>query len=367
MASHAAPPPPRFDWTKLQSRSRSSLPTIESVLKSAGSGAAPPADVLAKVQQELVDLSAFLGRSRTSVRAQIESLLRQVRQVADVAPAQRLSITIPAVSPSPPAAAPRSAAAAHGHGGKRPSQQRGAEAPRPAPAPEKAAAIWALTNRFFGALPSDAAIDGCFAVVAQIPAGASPPPPPSREHWAARFREFARRNPALAAPPGPAPSAAEADPFWDAQAVPFPVEALQHRRASPLHALLGALVEIDDDDAAARAPRRRAFLAEHALLPEIPCDPYLALPFEARLALELASLEIDEPDDAPGMPPTEVEVQKVALLREMGAISPAIRECEGEIRARIAEYRQDERQRREAHERIDALLHPPSRAGRRAG
>jgi hypothetical protein len=220
-----------------------------------------------------------------------------------------------------------------------------------------------LTDQFFEPLPSDAALDEMFVRLSEIPAGTSPPPPRCTEHWSVPFRAFAERE-GLNLPPGPAAAKADVDEFWESQGVRFPIEELQKRKLSPFHALLNALVEIDDDPPAAAA--RPAFLREHALLPEIPCDPYLALPFEDRLAIELASLELDKPDDAPCGPLTELELQKQGFLNELKSdFVPPLRALEGFIRSNIAEYRERERQRRETREKIDATLRALSRPGRR--
>jgi hypothetical protein len=183
-----------------------------------------------------------------------------------------------------------------------------------------------------------------FSVLDEIPSGA--PEPVGPVHWSVRLSEIARRSSdKLAMPPGPGPEGSDVNRYWANKSEPFPIEEMQKRNTSVFHMLLNALIEIEDEGKAKTErthPRaRRSFLKGHALLPEIPCDPYLGLSFEDRLTLELESLDLGHADGdvGPANPPFHDDIKGLLDELDKSAV-PVLRELEPIIRQKMPKFRQ---------------------------
>jgi hypothetical protein len=182
------------------------------------------------------------------------------------------------------------------------------------------------------------------------------PPPLASQHWSSVYSEIAERSsPFLLQPPHPIPENGEVHRFWLTHTTRFPIEDLQKRNWSVFHGLLNSLVEIEGD-----LPRgsngRRDFLKGHGLLPEIACDPYLALPFEERLAIELESLELEGMDEDPVQTLDPIEQEVRAMLDKMvGEAVPELRRLEESIRNGLPGFWKDEAARKQVRDRIDAM------------
>jgi hypothetical protein len=154
-----------------------------------------------------------------------------------------------------------------------------------------------------------------------------------------------RSSDKLRQPPGPAPSLSDIGGFWKVTTMRFPIEQIQRQNFSTLHALLNSFVEVEDVEKGKRG-ERGLFLQGHALLPQVPCDPYLALGFDARLQLELASLQLDKPEaeSAPAGLPFQSEIKEdLKVLND--ELLPDLQELQKFITEKIGSFREAETER----------------------
>jgi hypothetical protein len=184
-----------------------------------------------------------------------------------------------------------------------------------------------------------------FAVIHRIPHPLNPKDL-RPEHWSIAMTAIARRSSdKLRQPPGPAPSLSDIGGFWKVTTMRFPIEQIQRQNFSTLHALLNSFVEVEDVEKGKRG-ERGLFLQGHALLPEVPCDPYLALGFDARLQLELASLQLDKPEveSAPAAVPFQSEIKEdLKVLND--ELLPDLQELQKFITEKIGSFREAETER----------------------
>jgi hypothetical protein len=216
--------------------------------------------------------------------------------------------------------------------------------------------VWHRCEDFFQHLPSQEQIEEMFAVIHRVPHPLNPKDL-RPEHWSIGMADVARRSSdKLRLPPGPAPSLSDIGGFWKATTTRFPIELMQRQNFSALHALLNSLVEIEDVEKGKRSDRG-LFLQGHSLLPEIQCDPYLALSFDTRLQLELASLQLDKPEveSAPAAVPFQSEIKEdLKVLND--ELLPDLQELQKFITEKIGSFREAETERTKKARESERML-----------
>jgi hypothetical protein len=262
-----------------------SMQFLHSLIDVFSSGRPVPVDDLQRLRGEIEKLLRFHAQSRKRFVQQITDFEKFVRQIPEASThCTQLKLDSP---PVPPPIGRRGEGKLAAHVTHAESLQKSAQQ-------SQNLNVWHRCENFFQHLPTQEEIDEMFAVVQRIP----PPLNPkdiNPEHWGIAMGEVARRSSdKLRQPPGPAPSLSDIGDFWKATTTRFPIEQIQRQNFSPLHALLNSFVELDDVEKGKRSDRG-LFLQRHSLLPEVQCDPYLALGFDVRLQLEFASLQLDRP------------------------------------------------------------------------
>jgi hypothetical protein len=179
-----------------------------------------------------------------------------------------------------------------------------------------------------------------FAVLKRVPSQV-PPPAPVGPHWTVRIRRIAQKS-GVMPPPEPPAKSVDVHGYWNEATVDFPIEKMQKRTTSVLHCLLSSFVELDDTDRPERS-ECPLFVTAHPLIPEIPCDGYVGVPFETRLGLELESLGLNTP--APEKLAITMPFQRdiVDYVRDVNEFTlPELLKLEPDIRS-IGKFREKEK------------------------
>ena len=207
-----------------------------------------------------------------------------------------------------------------------------------------ATSVWSRVEVFYEPLPTDQEFDALFAK-RQMPQDVGTPE--GVEHWSRRFvSPSVRANGRAEMPPGPPPSESDVAAYWRTNRASFQIEKTQKHNSSVLHRLLNAMVVVERQPPAKVERNVDAPMIVHALLPQLNVGEHVQYGFDARLAMELESLGLNEQSvrERDIVRPFQQEIE--AMKKEIDeVIVPDLDRMYRELKARLPLFREIEKKR----------------------